>query len=69
MTSPKTAGQKASAPADASIAPSAPDAQADRIAAIIRGHLRDSPISRDVNAWNHLQSKLPAIAEDILKEN
>ena len=41
---------------------------AERIADIIRSHLRDSPVSRSSEAWNHLESKLGAIAEDILKE-
>lgn len=55
---------KRAAPAVASQAASA----AERYAEIIRSHLRDGPISRDVEAWNHLQAKLPAIAADILKE-
>jgi hypothetical protein len=60
--------------------PNAPDAasaaapnagaltRAERIADIIRSHLRDSPVSRASEAWNHLETKLGAIAEDILKE-
>lgn len=46
----------------------APDPRAERVAEIIRSHLRDSPISRADGAWNHLQSKLGAIADEILKE-
>jgi hypothetical protein len=44
------------------------DPRPERIAEIIRSHLRDSPLSREVAAWNFLQSTLGAIAEDILKE-
>ena len=42
--------------------------RARRIADIIRSHLRDSPVSRASEAWNHLETQLGAIAEDILKE-
>jgi hypothetical protein len=60
--------------------PNAPDAapaaapddsapgRSKRIADIIRAHLRDSPVSRASEAWNHLETKLGAIAADILKE-
>ena len=49
-------------------APSEAPVKADRIASIIRGHLRDSPLSRVTEAWNHLETKLGAIADDIAKE-
>lgn len=66
MATTKAAGA-AKAPAEPA-APK-PDPRAHRIAEIIRDRLRNSPVSRDVNAWNFLQSQLPAIAEDILKEH
>lgn len=59
---------KATEAEEAAAPPAAQNVDAERIAEIIRGHLRDSPVSREVAAWNFLQSKLPAIAEDILKE-
>lgn len=46
----------------------AADPRAERVAEIIRSHLRNSPLSRADDAWNHLQSKLGAIAADIIKE-
>lgn len=48
--------------------PSAEAVKADRLKEIIRSHLRNSPVSRTVEAWNHLESSLGAIVADILKE-
>ena len=74
---PDTEAPEAQAPApeaapeqDSATLEAAPaiDPRADRIAEIVRSHLRDTALSRTDGAWNTLQSKLPAIAADILKE-
>lgn len=49
-------------------APSPETVKAQRIAEIIRSHLRNSAVSRSVDAWNHLESQLPAICAEISKE-
>ena len=38
--------------------------KAEVLAEIIRGHLRNSPVSRDTEAWNHLENQLGAIVAD-----
>lgn len=50
--------------------PEADPAQArlERVQELIRGPLRDSPLSRSDAAWNHLQAQLPGIAAAIVKE-
>ena len=53
---------EAEAPHDPSVA------KRDRLKEIVRTHLRNSPVSRDTPSWNHVESILGAIADDIMKE-
>lgn len=65
---PEPASAEPSEPeAPASDASGAPEpARADRIAAIIRNGLSNSPISRDLESWQALETLLPGVVAAII---
>lgn len=59
-----TVHHEAAAAVEADATPS----KRDRIMEIVRARCRNSEISKHTPAWNHLESQLGAIADEILKE-